>query len=104
MTNEIANVANGTATYWSSWIQLGFGGFTLILLSFIGWLVRALIRQARETTAATVQHAVAMQANTDVTRELSGAVRSLSDRLGSAPCAYAVGRPLGQKQPSMQAT
>jgi hypothetical protein len=85
MTNELANamreVSGGTTNIWTTWAQMGFLGLCLILLSFVGWLVRAVIRQNRETSLVMAQHAVALSSNTEVTRELSATIRSLSDKL-----------------------
>jgi len=77
MTNDVqaaGNAISSTVQIMTGWIQLGFAGLCLILL-------RAFVKQGKDHTSATVQNAVALNSNTEVTRELAGAVRSLSDKL-----------------------
>jgi len=73
-------LANG-ANLWTTWIQLGFAGFSLVLLAFLFWIVRRFLKAGDKMTTVQMEYTVQLTRNTDVTRELSSAVRSLSDKL-----------------------
>jgi hypothetical protein len=84
MSNVVETVhgLSGTANLWTNWIQIGFAGGCLILLVFVGWLIRALIRQTKQSADCNTCLATALQENTDVTRGLATAIQSLADHLG----------------------
>jgi preprotein translocase subunit YajC len=91
MTNEVAGTVAGAMTgqaqIWTTWVQLGFSGLCLVLLTFIGWLVRALIRSQAVTAESHEKLSNALAQNTEVTRGVSVAMQQVAVQI--ARCTFA---------------
>jgi len=91
MTNAATEaVLTGQAGLWSNWIQLGFAGFSLILLLVLAWVIRSFVKfmhnvMAQNNAAAAdgnisrAKLAENIGKQSETTRAMAAAVENMAD-------------------------
>ena len=74
------------ASIWSNWIQLGFAGFSLILLGIVVWLASKLIGVLKDSTTVVSNNTNAILTVTTGVVEAKAIMIEVKDSLQSRPC------------------
>jgi hypothetical protein len=75
-----------SASIWSNWIQLGFAGFSLILLAVIVWLTSRLLRVLGDSNKVVSGNTEAITLLTASASETKTLMIEMKDSLLSRPC------------------
>lgn len=67
-------------------IQMGFAGFSVILLAILFWVVRRLVCVLEQTNQVITQNTETIRNMLALTDDVYAEIRSLHDKLISRPC------------------